>query len=87
MKRYEDCIIKYGVISVCYLLKEYEKIEKYEECHIILSAIQDHNSITSQNLPTTYEGCMKLLESYDSEYEFMLKEVPDDVIEIRKYVN
>lgn len=88
MKRYEDCIIKYGVIAVCFLLSEYERLEKYEECHIILTAIQSHNAATYQSLPTTYAGCMELLrDNSDSmEYDFMLKEVPDDVLEIRKYV-
>lgn len=88
MKRYEDCIIKYGVIAVCYLLREYEERENYEECYIIHSAIQSHNIQSGQHLPTTYEGCLNLLKegSDESEYGWMLSCVKDDVLEIRKYV-
>ncbi len=88
VSRYEDCIVKYGIIAVCKLLSEFEAVEKYEECHLILLAITNHNTATSQNLPTTYEGCISLLkETYDyQEYGFMLAEIGDDVQEIIKYV-
>jgi len=88
VSRYEDCIVKYGIIAVCRLLADYESVEKYEECQLIMLAITNHNTATNQKLPTTYEGCISLLKQncdYE-EYGFMLAEVSDDVKEILKYV-
>lgn len=89
MARYDDCIVKYGIISVCKLLQEYERSEKYEECQLILLAIRGHNASTKQNLPTTYSGCIELLKSQFeyAEYGYMLSEVSDDVNEIKRYIS
>ena len=89
VSRYEDCIIKYGIIAVCKLLSDFEAAENYEECQLIMLAIENHNTSTNQKLPTTYKGCIDLLmQTYDyAEYGFMLAEIGEDVQEIRRYVN
>lgn len=71
MNRYLGALYRYGFITLCYLIQEYEKEENYEECAIILSALNKHNDILKDSLPTRMnDDCIKYWK--DSFMEFGL---------------
>ena len=42
-QRYQGAIFSYGIVTLLYLLREYEEEENYEECQIVLDSIRDFN--------------------------------------------
>lgn len=54
-QRYLQGLFGYGFITLCYLIEKYEAEGNYEECQIILDAIQEVNSIRKLDLPTKYD--------------------------------
>lgn len=49
--KYSPLIFRYGYMAMVMLLKEYEEIEKYEECAEIESALINHEKICGLNIP------------------------------------
>lgn len=53
--RYVECIYKYSLPPVLFLLKEYEDEEQYEKCMVIKEAIEEYRSYKENeglNIPT-----------------------------------
>ncbi len=50
--RYLHCMYCYGVVTLLYLIDFYERQEKYNECHLIKSAIEQHNKSFQHDFPT-----------------------------------
>lgn len=50
--RYIEAISMYGIYVLCYMIEKYQEIENYEECALILSAIEKYNEITGESLPS-----------------------------------
>lgn len=44
-------ILNYGIITVLKLLNHYIETEEYEECHKIVTAIDEQNKSLDENLP------------------------------------
>ena len=49
-----ECIYSYGIIAVLYLLNELERLEKYEECQLIVAAVINNNKYYGLDYPTRY---------------------------------
>lgn len=58
-KTYREYCFKYGVLTLCYLMKEYESIQEYEECQIILNAINKLSEKFDMYLPTIFDDKAK----------------------------
>ena len=54
--KYESSIIKFGGYALLYLLEEYEKEERFEECNLIVIAINSFNRHFQymEQLPTKF---------------------------------
>lgn len=83
---YEDALYKYGVMTLCYLIKEFERKENYEECQLVVDVIREHNLMMFDDLPTRYEDCEPYLNgrSKTVEYKRLLRQVPDSAREVMK---
>jgi hypothetical protein len=57
--KYKQLCYKYGVITLCFLIDEYAKQEEYEECQIILNAINQLSEKWGEIYPTTYDDYSK----------------------------
>ena len=51
---YLESIFKYGFITLCYLISQYEEEEEYRECELVLHAMSHHKSCYSHDMPTKY---------------------------------
>jgi hypothetical protein len=54
--RYLEALYSYGFYTLCYMITQYEKEENYEECKLILSALNDHNLYMKDNVPTKFDN-------------------------------
>lgn len=67
IQKYRTYIFSYGVLALLYVLEHYERIEDFEECHKIVSAI---NQLKKEHdlpeIPTrrSDEFLKKVIESY-----------------------
>lgn len=52
--KYETALRKYGILSLLYVLKEFEDTERFEECQQIYNAIVETNKRDEINFPTRY---------------------------------
>jgi hypothetical protein len=55
LTRYHMAINRFGIITILHLLKECEQKEMYEECLIIITAIDECNEHLKLNLPTSLD--------------------------------
>lgn len=59
-QRYKGAIFSYGIITLLYVLSEYEQAENYEECQIIIESISEFNKYWDfkgkDKLPSTMTG-------------------------------
>lgn len=73
INRYIGSMYRYGVMTLLYMLKQYEKQEAYNECYLIKAAIDQHNNIIKDQLPTHYEDAVftdkNIYYSYDVKHE------------------
>lgn len=85
-KTYEDGLLSYGIMTLCYLMREFEKQENYEECQIIYEVISESNRDLNLNLPTKYEDCVPYLEKEVDKRHFthLVKNVPEYARELRR---
>lgn len=51
---YKESLFSHGIISLCYILSEYEKEEDYEECKILLEVIEGIKKKYDINIPSLY---------------------------------
>jgi transcription elongation factor GreA-like protein len=73
--RYHEALYKYGILTLCYLIREYEETQNFEECAVILEAIREHNEVMKDDIPTKYEECLQYLRTnIRTEYGAMLTE-------------
>lgn len=70
--RYVQAIFAYGVVPVLLLLEEYEDNQNFEECQIILDAIQFINTnLEVEKLPLKYDATtLSKLREWFSLYGF-----------------
>jgi hypothetical protein len=84
---YEDALYKYGVMTLCYLIKEFEKKERYEDCQMMVEVIRDHNLAMFDSLPTRYEDCEPYMNKALGEsdiYGKLLREAPEFAREVMR---
>jgi hypothetical protein len=69
---YLQCMLKYGIITILYVLRDHEYSENYEECGIIISAIEEvNNRLDNSNieqLPYTLTG-LNVKDFLNASYE------------------
>lgn len=93
--RYIECIFRYGITPVLLLLQECENNENYEECQIILSAIEYINKNTDgiviEVLPTKYNP--EIIVNLKKEFKKLgltgniaINNIPNYIEEIKNYV-
>lgn len=52
IQSYDTILYSYGHLFLLELLKKFEELEKYEDCHLIITTILEHNKYTYDNLTT-----------------------------------
>lgn len=84
--RYISNLFQFGFITLCYLIDEYAALEDYEECSVILEAIQAVNEGFKLDLPTRFDGDAKkyflnakkqLITILDMDGKRMLSRIPE----------
>lgn len=55
MSVYEQAILSWGIIPILRILRRNEIVENFEECEIIVRAIDDLNRFTGGTMPTKIE--------------------------------
>ncbi len=90
-KKYVTSAFFYGFIVLCYLITEYEKAEDYEECGIIIEAINDYNEAHNMDIPTYFndeakEYFIKLFNHNNMSGETAIKNLPAYAEEVKKLV-
>ena len=88
---YLESIFKYGYITLCYLLSQYEKDEEYRECELILHALQHHQLCYSHKHPTKYNDeakaeLRKELQEFGFSGDTIIQNIPIYAAEIKKHV-
>ena len=65
-KYYKTLMFKYGILTVIFIIEYLEQEEYYEECAIIMKAMQENSKYLSFKFPTKYsEETMKtVIETY-----------------------
>lgn len=53
--KYIEFSMLYGIATLCFLVKHHERNENYEECAIIIDAIDNIATTLNEKLPTTIE--------------------------------
>lgn len=72
--RYRELMLKYGVITLLYVMQDHELNENYEECLLIKEAIEETNNALRKRmgdidiLPTTLQG-LNVKHFIDSAYK------------------
>jgi len=54
IKSYDTILYSYGHKFLIELLKYFEELEKYEDCHFIKETILEHNKYANDNLTTKF---------------------------------
>ena len=57
--KYKKALYLYGFYTLCHLIDQFEQEEQFEECKLILEALNEHNSQFNFNLPTKYDSKAK----------------------------
>lgn len=70
--KYNDLIFKYGIVALLYIIKDFEEAENYEECAVIIKAINNINETylyyhNIEYMPTTIRG-LNVIEFVNSAY-------------------
>ncbi len=55
VKIYKRSIFLYGFITLTYLMSKYENLGRYEDCQMILDALNSCNKELGLGLPTKYD--------------------------------
>jgi len=58
-EQYVRACFSYGVITLCYMIEEYAKEENFEECQIILDAINIISKMIGEEVPTHFDDKAK----------------------------
>ena len=90
--RYVQAIFRFGIVPLTLLLDEYEQESNFEECQIILNAINFVNQYTDgEKLPTKYDSkALSKLKEQFSLFGFKgntaIKNIPYYIEEIKQMV-
>ena len=79
-EKYKDAILHVGIAALTGALRIYELQENYEECQIIIDAINEINLEYNLDLPTQYEEAfqywIEALQSHGCTGETAIKNLP-----------
>lgn len=90
--KYQDGLVRYGIIPLLLLLEEYESMEEYEECAIIKSVIDDINNHTiGEKFPyratKEFKEEIRLKVKQATGSDNFLSNIPEYVERLKEFLN